>query len=361
VSFHLPESYLSNLDKHRQLHVPDRLTPELSMEMGIDLGDGSIFHSPVTSSRGSYYVYSISQRFPDEWFGIELIIKPLIRQLYNLTPKSKHSSLSRNGINVYTYSKGLFFFKNKVLGLPSGPRSRVIVMPPMLSHSIDHQARFWTGFQYSDGSFYCSGLTKPVIKLTSSSPRLLRSLCHFASSLGVEFSFGREHHIGYSLRILSEQSIMKWVERVPLLNPVHAARFLLWGSGTGCPPGLHISQYLELALDLKDPSEFEQRHISDQARRRYLEESVFLVSLACIGSKQIAFDEWWHRANLANAERAIMTLDSLVKEGYVRKSLNVEGCSLELTRRGFARLGDLDAFWEKLQRVSPVLAAISLN
>ncbi len=361
MRFYLPESYQSNLDKHRQLHLPDHLTPDLSLEMGIDLGDGSLFHSPITSRRGSYYVYSISQRFPDEWFGIELILKPLIKRIYNLTPKSKHSSLSRNGINVYTYSRGLFFFKKEVLGLPVGPRSRIIIMPPMLSQSTDLQARFWSGYQYSDGSFYCSGLTKPVIKLTSSSPRLLGSLCHFARSLGIEYSFGKEHPTSYSLRILSERSIMEWVERVPLLNPVHAARFLLWRSGTGCPRGLHLSQYVELALGSKDTSDFQLDHIGEQAQRRYLDESVFMVSLACVGYTQIDFDNWWHRANLANAEHAKVTLKGLVKQGYVRKTSSAEACWLRLTHRGLARLKELDLFWERLQRVSPALAVASEN
>jgi hypothetical protein len=360
VSFHLPVSYLSSLDKHRELHLPDRLTPELSLEMGIDLGDGCLFHSPVISRRGSYYVCSISQRFPDEWFGIELILKPLVKRLYNLMPKSKHSSLSRNGINVYTYSRGLFFFKSKVLGLPAGPRSADIVLPSVLSHSI-HEARFWTGYQYADGSFYCTGSTRPVIKLTSSSPRLLTSLRRFARLLGVEFSFGREHSgTGYSVRILSEQSIMKWVEHVPLLNPVHAARFFLWRSGTGCPPGLHLSQYMDLALGAKDGSDLAQ-NVGEQGQRRYLEESVFLISLACIGHRRIGFDDWWHRANLASCEHAKMTVKSLVKEGYVRKSGDADECWLELKDRGFARLKELDLFFGKLDEITLMSNVVSPN
>jgi hypothetical protein len=218
----------------------------------------------------------------------------------------------------------------------------------MVSCSI-HEAEFWTGYQYSDGSFYCADLTKPVIKLTSSSPRLLTALRRFARSLGVEFSFGREHNIGYSLRILSEQSIMKWVERVPLLNPVHAARFFLWRSRGGCPPRLHVSQYMDLVLGAKDVSEFGVQNVGEQARREYFEESVSLISLACIGRRQIAFDEWWHRANLANSEHAKMTVKSLVKEEYVRVSPNVGECWLELTDRGVARLKELDAFLGKIR------------
>ena len=179
-------------------------------------------------------------------------------------------------------------------------------------------------------------------------------------SLGIEFSFGREHpSVGHSLRIFSEESILRWIECVPLLNPVHAARFLLWHSGTGCPPGLHISQYMDLGLGLKDTSAFESHPNSAQARARYLEESVFLISLACMGRKQIAFDRWWHLANLANVEHAKVTLNSLMKEGYVRKSLKEGACCLELTHRGFGHLKEFDTFWEQLLRVNPLLVDVS--
>jgi hypothetical protein len=42
------------------------MTSDLALEIGIDLGDGSLFASPIISKRGSYFVYSVSQRFPDE-------------------------------------------------------------------------------------------------------------------------------------------------------------------------------------------------------------------------------------------------------------------------------------------------------
>lgn len=360
VTFDFSQVHLSNLDKHRHLHLPDHFTPELSLETGIDLGDGSLFCSPSIGSRGSYYVYSISQRFPDEWFGIELFLKPLILRLYNLKPKSKRSSASRNGINLYTYSKGLFLYKTRVLNLPSGTRSRNLTLPIALPNSFEHQRRFWSGYQYSDGSFYCQKMARPVIKITSSSLELMNYLQDFANVVGVDYSFGKEHPtVGYSLRISSEPSLNKWVEHVPLLNPVHVARFLLWRSGCTFPKGLHLAQYMGLALGFQEASQLTASCETDEIRRRYLDETLQLVCNACIGTRSITPDGLRVSANLRNVEHAEALLRDLFECGLVTRALHGNTSCTELTDRGQSRFAELKTFWSKLAESSPAIAHFS--
>lgn len=360
MTFDFSRVYPSNLDKHRQLCLPDRFTPELALETGVDLGDGSLFCSPTTGTRGSYYVYSISQRFPDEWFGIEFFLKPLIQRLYNLRPRSKHASESRNGINVYTYSKGLFLYKTRVLGLPSGTRSRNLTLPLALPESFEDQGRFWSGYQYSDGSFYCQKMARPVIKITSSSMELMDSLQDFANVMGVDYAFGKEHPtVGYSLRISSEPSLLKWVEHVPLLNPVHVARFLLWRSGCTFPAGLHLAQYMDLALGVKEVSQLSANYETDQIRRRFLNETLQLVCIACIRSRSITSDELRVSANLRNVEHAETVLQDLLECGLVTRALEQKSSSIELTVRGQSRLAELKTLWSKLAESSPSIAPFS--
>jgi hypothetical protein len=358
MNFNLSTITPSNLDKHRQLCLPDRPTRELSLETGIDLGDGSLFHTPATVARNSYYVYSISQRFPDEWFGIECFLKPLIERLYNLRPKSKRSSLSRNGINVYIYSKGLFLFKKQVLALTAGHRSRNIALPSVLSHSLEHQASFWSGYQYADGSFYCRRNGNPIIKITTSSLSLINSLRYFAKTLGVDFVFGREHpDVGFSLRIYPEPSLIKWLQHVPLLNPVHLARFVLWRSGLRYLPGFHFSQYMDLVLGVREISQFSADYVRNKSQRQYLDETADPVSLVCLGKSSMAFNDWWHLANLRGVEEGELTVRRLLAHNYLTRRTD-DTCRLELTDGGQSRLAEFNAFLNDLISTSPVSAKV---
>lgn len=360
MPFDLSSVQISDLDKHRRLSLPSGITPELSLETGIDFGDGSLFRSPIAGTRGSYYVYSISQRFPDEWFGIELLLKPLVERLYNLRPKSKRSSSGRNGINVYTYSKGLFLFKTLVLGLPSGTRSRDLVVPNALTASAEYMRSFWAGYQYCDGSFYCQKLTCPVIRVTSSSSSLMSSLQDFANLIGVNYGVGVDRPgVTTSLRICSEKSIKKWIEHVPLLNPVHAARFLLWSSQGECPPGLHLAQYLDLAIGAQEKRHFARTPSTDRIEKSYLDETLRLVCVACIGAGEVTREELRVLANLWDTGHAITVSRDLRESGLVTETCNNKTSRMQLTERGRSRLAELQTFWRQLTDINPNIPSLS--
>jgi hypothetical protein len=252
-------------------------------------------------------------------------------------------------------------FKTRVLGLPSGTRSRNIALPPMLSGSFENQARFWSGYQYSDGSFYCQSMSHPVIKITSSSLRLIHSLQDFADLTGVDYSLGKDHPtVGYSLRICSERSLSTWIQRVPLLNPVHAARFLLWSSGRDCPPGLHFSQYMDLALGVQEVSEVNMSYCgADQIQRHYLNDTLQLVCIACIGNQTMTLDELRVSANLCNVEHAMAVSRDLFECGLATRTFGKKTSCIQLTELGQSRLAELRAFWSELTATSPAIAPFS--
>ena len=145
--------FYSNSDKHRDLRLPKRVSDALCIETGIDLGDGTrVLYNP--GRRHSSYICSISQRFPDEWFGSHFVIFPLLSELYGIHPKQRKSSKHRNGICVYVNSRGVFLFKHTILGLPVGQCSRLIRLPCFAVKSgEDAMCRFVGGYQYADGSF----------------------------------------------------------------------------------------------------------------------------------------------------------------------------------------------------------------
>src|SRR5437879_61638 len=69
------DAFLSNSDKHRGTHFPSITSDDVCLETGIDVGDGThIVYKP--GIRHSSYTYSISQRYPDEWFGGRFVLYP---------------------------------------------------------------------------------------------------------------------------------------------------------------------------------------------------------------------------------------------------------------------------------------------
>src|SRR2546425_11003097 len=105
-----PSSFLSNSDKHRGTRFPQTIDDDVCLETGIDLGDGThILFKP--GMRHSSYTYSISQRYPDEWFGARFALYPLLSKLYVISPTLRKSSPRRNGICVYLNSRAVLLFK----------------------------------------------------------------------------------------------------------------------------------------------------------------------------------------------------------------------------------------------------------
>ena len=78
-----PGSFLSNSDKHRGTRLPLIIDDDLCLETGIDLGDGThIVFKP--GMRHSSYIYSISQHYPDEWFGGRFVLYHLLSNVMEL-------------------------------------------------------------------------------------------------------------------------------------------------------------------------------------------------------------------------------------------------------------------------------------
>ncbi len=147
------DEFLSSLDKHRRLQLPTAVTGDLCLETGLDVGDGArTMYRP--GRQHSSYVYSVAQRFPDEWFGAIFVVFPLLASLYGARPKIRKSSARRNGICLYLNSRAIVLFKHKSLGLPVGECSRIASIPRFVRNvgEVGLQ-RFIEGFQYADGSF----------------------------------------------------------------------------------------------------------------------------------------------------------------------------------------------------------------
>jgi len=282
--------FCSNSDKHRDLRLPKHVSDALCIETGIDLGDGTrVLYHP--GRRHSSYIYSISQRFPDEWFGSRFVIFPLLSELYGIPPKQRKSSKHRNGICVYLNSRGVLLFKHRILGLPVGECSRIIRTPSfVVEGGKDAMCRFVEGYQYADGSFVAG--KSPCIRITSSSISIIRKFSEIADSFNVAHSLSKDHKdVGFSLRISAEDSMEKWLKHVRLLNPVQISKFLVWKRFSECPPGLFFSHYVDLLSGRRELGNFSNGFLREKQRTHLYIDSVDLVTQFVLDKQDLTFSE----------------------------------------------------------------------
>jgi len=270
-------AFLSNSDKHRGARFPLGTNDDVCLETGINVGDGThIVYKP--GMRHSSYTYSISQRYPDEWFGGRFVLYPLLSRLYGISPKFRKSSPRRNGICVYLNSRAVLLYKCRTLGLSRGERSRVASIPPFVkTRGKNSILRFLEGYQYADGSFVCGN--SPCVRVTTSSFTLAQELDATADEIPVGHSISRDHPTtGFSLRISGERGIRRWLQLVPLLNPVQISKFLVWNRFSECPSRLFLRQCVGLLLGDTSPRALSKDQSFNDYQRRFLE-SVDLLTL----------------------------------------------------------------------------------
>lgn len=246
------DAFLSNSDKHRGTHFPSITSDDVCLETGIDVGDGThIVYKP--GIRHSSYTYSISQRYPDEWFGGRFVLYPLLSKLYGISPRFRRSSPRRNGICVYLNSRAVLYYKCQTLGLSRGERSWVASIPAL--SRLEEEIRFFGSLKAINKQMVRSfAVTAPCVRVTTSSFTLAQELDATADEIPVGHSISRDHPTtGFSLRISGEGGIRRWLQHVPLLNPVQISKFLVWNRFSECPSRLFLRQSVGLLLGETSP------------------------------------------------------------------------------------------------------------
>lgn len=219
----------SESDIKKEIKLPDKITPELAEEIGMQFGDGFL------SSRK--YDYRLKGNLNNEKEYYINYIKPLFKKLYNIDVNLKDFGDSY-GFEIY--SKALWEFKTKVLGIKTSPKYNIEIPKALKVNREEILGAFLRGLFDTDGcvSFKTRyGYEKyyPQIELQLTSKKLIRDvgeiLKMFGFNPGIYFndSYGRitmygvetlkkyEKLIGWS----SPKNLNKvndWRNRYPQLN-----------------------------------------------------------------------------------------------------------------------------------------------
>jgi hypothetical protein len=126
------------------MNYPRLDDPDLAYETRFHIGDGSLGRYS-----GYQYRYALSGNKTTEAEFYRLLIAPLLKKLYGLTPSMP---TYRNSIYAIIYSKELLHFKSEVIGMPIGPKDSLSHLPrQILCQGTKSRANLISGLYDADG------------------------------------------------------------------------------------------------------------------------------------------------------------------------------------------------------------------
>jgi len=203
-----------------------KITKELGELIGVFIGDG--FAGKYSRAR---IIQFTGHPKDDAEFYLKRIV-PLIKKIFNVNP---HIKIRGGGLRVTCYSKSMYEFFTKSLGLPSGEKSSIIKIPIVFfkkKHIIKAVIR---GIFDTDGSIVWDKrevYKKPYPRLciTTVSKELARQLKFLLKKLGFrvclrEVKRRKEFYKkAFYIELYGFEQLRRWYKKIGFSNPKHIRR-----------------------------------------------------------------------------------------------------------------------------------------
>ena len=198
----------SNNDVKKMIKLPNKVTKELSEEIGIHLGDGCM------SFNRNYF--SVKTNKKEEKYVTEFLI-PLYKKLYNIELKLMQLK-SVSGFEIC--SKAICEFKNKSLGLPYGEKINKIKIPKEVIETKNKKlyCSLIRGLFDTDGCLYISNKNNksyPVISITIKSEELIQQVEDMLRKMGYLAYSNKKSYIALNGPVM----LKKWIKEIGSNNP----------------------------------------------------------------------------------------------------------------------------------------------
>ncbi len=211
LSLDITKINYSSYDKMKNIKFPTEMSSQLAEEIGIHLGDGCL------SFNRKYF--SVKTNKKEEDYMVDFLF-PLYKRLYNLDLKlMKLQSV----VGFEMYSKALFEFKNKVLGIPYGEKIHRIQVPESVLSTKNKEVyrAFIRGIFDTDG---CVNIVKskgnyPIITFTIKSEKLIEQIGDMLRKLGFIPYVGK-----YIINLNGKIMLKKWIKEISSNNPKNLAK-----------------------------------------------------------------------------------------------------------------------------------------
>lgn len=214
----LPKGITSSWqDIKRRIRIPEDITEELAEEIGIHIGDGNLY---VSGKKNIFYRYNISGDLLNELIYHQGYLKELMKKLYNLEPTLILRD-NKNSVDTTIKSKAIVEFKNKILGLPIGPK-RNIKIPDSIRINKDFQKRGISGIIDTDFNITSSlAITGKLHSLN-----IVRDINKILEANNIPHVF--KLYPEYGRFYINKEGAVKIIENWELHNQKHLSKYQLF-------------------------------------------------------------------------------------------------------------------------------------
>jgi len=257
-------------DKRKKITLPKFLTEELAEDIGIHIGDGSMYLTCPTKK--SYILRYSGNIFDDKEYHLKRVI-PLKKSLFNAVAKGKilNPNSRRNEFGFVICSKAIYSFYFKILGIPSGNKCKIARIPKIILNSTKKiQCAFLRGLADTDFSLSFKNKTTrhifnnyPVISANFASKRLVHELRIVLSKLGFKVVYLERNnpryekfYMTYIINLNGKNNLENWMNKIGFKNSKHLTKYLIWKKFGFCPPYTTIYERKQIIRGDLDPYSF---------------------------------------------------------------------------------------------------------
>lgn len=179
MKFDLSQIQLNEKDVEKNLKLPNELSSELAELIGIHFGDGSM-HKNYRYTYRLTYTSNISEKQYSEH------INTLFKKIFNVSFRSK-TDTNKNCIVLHFISKALCEFFNKILRIPYGSKSDLLI-PVDILNKKEYLIAFVRGLFDTDGCITLQRQGKyeyVLIKICTKHKKLAKDLVEILKSLEI--------------------------------------------------------------------------------------------------------------------------------------------------------------------------------
>lgn len=193
----------SKTDKIKGIRFPSEMNEDLAEEIGVHLGDGCL-------SKRNYFSVKCNKK--EEIYVRDYLLKSY-KRIYGIDLKLIQLK-SVSGFEVY--SKALFEFKNKVLGIKYGNKVEKIEVPPSVTNTKNKKVycAFIKGIFDTDGCIYITKKDYPKISITIKSRKLMYQLYKMLRKMGFIPTLYK-----WTLTLNGTVMLNKWAKEIGSNNP----------------------------------------------------------------------------------------------------------------------------------------------
>lgn len=170
----------SNVDLLKEIKIPSELTEDLAEDIGIHVGDGSLYRT------GEFKTFEFAYSSHVNEFEYTQHIKNLKERLYNI--KKFNTNIKGNERRIRFNTLAVATFYSEIIGLPMGKKNNIDV-PEIIKKCGDKNIllSFLRGIIDTDFCLVFGGERKyPILKAKFASAQLVVSLKKLFNQLGIK-------------------------------------------------------------------------------------------------------------------------------------------------------------------------------